>query len=77
MTQAWYSARALVGLAHRRLSNINVSALGHQPMEHRPRTAVIMFNGEIYNFRELCRDLERRDHVFRSHSDTEGLLALL
>src|SRR5882672_847828 len=73
---AWYSARALVGLAHRRLSIIDVSALGHQPMESRRRTAVIVFNGEIYNFRELRRDLERSGHVFRSHSDTEVLLAL-
>ena len=73
---AWYSARALVGLAHRRLSIIDVSALGHQPMENRPRTAVIVFNGEIYNFRELRADLERSGHSFRGHSDTEVLLAL-
>ena len=72
----WYSARALVGLAHRRLSIIDVSALGHQPMENRPRTAVIVFNGEIYNFRELRADLERSGHSFRGHSDTEVLLAL-
>ena len=72
----WYSARARVGLAHRRLSIIDVSALGHQPMENRPRTAVIVFNGEIYNFRELRTDLERRGHSFRGHSDTEVLLAL-
>jgi asparagine synthase (glutamine-hydrolysing) len=73
---AWYSARALVGLAHRRLSIIDVSALGHQPMENRPRSALIVFNGEIYNFRELRRDLERNRQAFRSHSDTEVLLAL-
>ena len=72
----WYSARALVGLAHRRLSIIDISALGHQPMENRPRTAVIVFNGEIYNFRELRADLEHSGHSFRGHSDTEVLLAL-
>src|SRR5262245_50553703 len=73
---AWYSALARVGLAHRRLSVIDVSALGHQPMESRPPGAVIVFNGEIYNFRELRRDLERSGHAFRGHSDTEVLLAL-
>jgi asparagine synthase (glutamine-hydrolysing) len=72
----WYSAPAQTGLAHRRLSIIDVSALGHQPMENRRRTAVIVFNGEIYNFRELRRDLERTGHTFRSQSDTEVLLAL-
>jgi asparagine synthase (glutamine-hydrolysing) len=72
----WYSPSALVGLAHRRLSIIDVSALGHQPMENRPRTAVIVFNGEIYNFRDLRRDLERIGYAFRSQSDTEVLLAL-
>src|SRR5262245_30306302 len=73
---AWYSALARVGLAHRRLSVIDVSALGHQPMESRPPGAVIVFNGEIYNFRQLRADLERSGHVFRGHSDTEVLLAL-
>ncbi len=72
----WYSARAQVGLAHRRLSIIDVSPLGHQPMEDAARTAVIVFNGEIYNFRELRADLERSGHSFRGHSDTEVLLAL-
>src|SRR4051812_34562879 len=66
---AWYSARALVGLSHRRLSIIDVSPLGHQPMENRQGTAVVVFNGEIYNFRELRRDLEQSGHTFRSQSD--------
>src|SRR4051812_25909482 len=73
---AWYSAHALVGLAHRRLSILDLSALGHQPMGDRSAAAVIVFNGEIYNFRELRRDLECRGHSFRGHSDTEVLLAL-
>src|SRR4051812_12162167 len=72
----WYSPRSQVGLAHRRLSIIDVSPRGHQPMHGRARTAVIVFNGEIYNFRELRRDLEQSGHAFRGHSDTEVLLAL-
>ena len=72
----WYSSRSQVGLAHRRLSIIDVSPLGHQPMDDRARTAVVVFNGEIYNFRELRRELEGRGHSFRGHSDTEVLLAL-
>jgi asparagine synthase (glutamine-hydrolysing) len=72
----WYSPRARTGLAHRRLSILDLSALGHQPMGSRLSGATIVFNGEIYNFRELRHDLERRGHLFRSYSDTEVLLAL-
>src|SRR5262245_37058381 len=72
----WYSTHALVGLAHRRLSIIDLSPLGHQPMEDASRSSVIVFNGEIYNFRELRRELEHNGFHFRGHSDTEVLLAL-
>jgi len=72
----WYSSRSQVGLAHRRLSIIDVSPRGHQPMHTPSRTAVIVFNGEIYNFRELRADIERSGHSFRGQSDTEVLLAL-
>jgi asparagine synthase (glutamine-hydrolysing) len=72
----WHSARGCVGLAHCRLSIIDVSPLGHQPMEDPTRTAVVVFNGEIYNFRELRGDLERSGCCFRSQSDTEVLLSL-
>src|SRR5262245_42107023 len=72
----WYSSAAMVGVAHRRLAIIDVSPRGHQPMHARARTAVIVFNGEIYNFRELRAELERNGHSFRGHSDTEVLLAL-
>ena len=72
----WVSRGGDVGLAHRRLSIIDLSPLGHQPMTHGSGLATIVFNGEIYNFADLRRDLEGEGHTFRSSSDTEVLLAL-
>lgn len=67
---------ALVGaLGHRRLSILDLSLLGHQPMASRDGRMVIVFNGEVYNFRELRDDLRGRGHVFNSDSDTEVILA--
>jgi asparagine synthase (glutamine-hydrolysing) len=63
-----------VGLAHARLSIIDLSPLGHQPMADDSGQVQLVFNGEIYNFRELRSDLESRGHRFRGHSDTEVLL---
>jgi asparagine synthase (glutamine-hydrolysing) len=63
-----------VGLAHRRLAIIDLSARGHQPMPNEDETVWIVFNGEIYNFQELKNDLERRGHVFRGNSDTEVII---
>jgi asparagine synthase (glutamine-hydrolysing) len=64
-----------LGLAHTRLSIIDLSPLGHQPM-HDPTTGNwIVFNGEIYNFRELRVELEAAGHQFHTHSDTEVILA--
>lgn len=65
-----------VGLAHRRLSIIDLSPVGHQPMANEDGTAWIVFNGEIYNFQELRPDLVRRGHRFRSRTDTEVILHL-
>lgn len=62
-----------VGLAMRRLSIIDLST-GHQPIPNEDETVWIVFNGEIYNHRELRADLERRGHRFRTHSDTEAIL---
>ncbi len=62
-----------VRLGHRRLSIIDVSG-GAQPMADPSLRYFIVFNGEIYNFRELRRDLESRGHTFTSHSDTEVLM---
>jgi asparagine synthase (glutamine-hydrolysing) len=65
-----------LGLGHRRLSILDLSSLGHQPMASPDGRYWIVFNGEIYNFRELRKDLEAKGHSFRSQSDTEVLLAL-
>jgi asparagine synthase (glutamine-hydrolysing) len=62
-----------VGIAMRRLSIIDLST-GHQPIANEDGSAWIVFNGEIYNHRELRSDLEARGHVFRTHSDTEAIL---
>jgi asparagine synthase (glutamine-hydrolysing) len=64
----------LCGLAHARLSIIDLSPAGHQPMGTGDERVWISFNGEIYNFLELRKELERRGFHFRSHSDTEVIL---
>ena len=65
-----------VGLAHRRLSIIDLSPAGHQPMSNEDGTIWIVFNGEIYNFQSLRPALLSRGHRFRSNSDTEVILHL-
>jgi asparagine synthase (glutamine-hydrolysing) len=64
-----------LGLAHTRLSIIDLSPLGHQPMQDPVTGNWIVFNGEIYNFRELRKELEVAGVEFKSHSDTEVILA--
>ena len=64
-----------VGLGHRRLSIIDLSG-GAQPIFNEDRTVVVVFNGEIFNYRELTADLVARGHVFATHSDTETLVHL-
>ena len=63
-----------VALGHRRLSILDLSSTGHQPMVYRDNFW-ITYNGEVYNFIELRAELERLGHVFRSSSDTEIILA--
>jgi asparagine synthase (glutamine-hydrolysing) len=65
-----------VGLGHARLSIIDLSPLGHQPMEALDGAVQLVFNGEIYNYRALRQELESQGHRFRGHSDTEVLLHL-
>lgn len=67
-------SQAGLALAHRRLSIIDLSAASHQPMKDEASGVVLAYNGEIYNFRALRRELEARGHVFRSSGDTEVLL---
>ncbi len=64
-----------IGFAHTRLSIIDLSQLGHQPMQDTASGNCIVFNGEIYNFRELRHDLVEKGVEFRSQSDTEVVLA--
>lgn len=67
--------RGTVGLGHRRLAILDLSSVGHQPMMHRETGNVLVFNGEIYNFRELRARLKAAGERFRGSGDTEVLLA--
>jgi asparagine synthase (glutamine-hydrolysing) len=62
------------GLGHRRLSIIDLSPLGHQPMTNEDRSVWITFNGEIYNYKALRQDLISKGHRFRSGTDTEVII---
>ena len=68
----WTDGRA--GLAHARLSIIDLSPAGHQPMANADETIWITYNGEIYNFAEIRQELEARGYAFRSRSDTEVIV---
>ena len=65
-----------VGLGQRRLSIVDLSAAGRNPMPNEDETLWITFNGEVYNVRERRAEFEARGHRFRSHTDTEMLLHL-
>ncbi|MGH9151781.1 MAG: asparagine synthase (glutamine-hydrolyzing) [Acidimicrobiales bacterium] len=72
---AWVDAAAGVALGHRRLSVFDLSELGSQPMVSADGRYVVVYNGEIYNFRALRDEIERSGFRFRGHCDTEVLLA--
>jgi asparagine synthase (glutamine-hydrolysing) len=71
----WASPNGTAVLAHRRLSIVDLSPLGRNPMLWDHGRLAITFNGEIYNFLELRSELERAGHRFRSRTDTEVILA--
>ncbi len=66
----------IIGLAHTRLSILDLSDAAAQPMMDATSSSVLVYNGEIYNYREIRAKLERKGYVFRSKSDTEVLLYL-
>jgi asparagine synthase (glutamine-hydrolysing) len=68
----YHDERAVLG--HRRLAIIDLSPAGHQPMCNEDSTIWVTYNGEIYNFHELCAELKAAGHRFRSASDTEILI---
>src|SRR5438874_8627051 len=71
--QQWVHAAGIAGLGHTRLAIIDIEG-GQQPMWSVDGRFTIVFNGEIYNYRELRRELEGHGHSFRTRSDTEVLL---
>jgi len=64
-----------VAFGHRRLSILDLSPAGHQPMVHPAQSLAVVYNGEIYNYVELRRELEQKGYSFASQTDTEVLLA--
>jgi asparagine synthase (glutamine-hydrolysing) len=73
---AWCSPDGRVALGHRRLSIVDLSAAGHQPMCNEDGDVWIVYNGEVYNHESLRRELEAAGHVYRSRTDTETVLHL-
>ncbi len=70
----WISEDRACGLAHRRLSILDLSSAGHQPMTDADGRVSLVYNGECYNFAELRRDLEDEGYAFRSRTDTEVIV---
>ncbi|HHQ13525.1 MAG TPA: amidotransferase 1, exosortase A system-associated [Chromatiales bacterium] len=70
---AGYYLEGAIGLAHRRLSIIDLSA-GRQPISNEDGSVVVTYNGEIYNFQSLRKELEAAGHQFRTHTDTEVIV---
>jgi asparagine synthase (glutamine-hydrolysing) len=75
-TDTWVSGDCRVAFGHRRLSIVDLSPAGHNPMPNEDGTVWITFNGEIYNHLALRRELEAKGHRYRSHCDTETIVHL-
>ena len=71
----WIGAQAAIGLGHRRLSILDLSAHGHQPMSSACGQWMMVFNGEIYNFASIRAELEPLGHRFSGTGDSEVILA--
>jgi asparagine synthase (glutamine-hydrolysing) len=73
---SWHSGEHRVALGHRRLSIIDLTSAGHQPMSNEDGTVWITFGGEIYNHLDLRPELVAKGHVYRSETDTETIIHL-
>ena len=71
----WKDEQCGIGLGHRRLSILDLSQEGHQPMLSASSRYVLSYNGEVYNYRDIRSDLQRKGATFRGDSDTEVMLA--
>src|SRR5688572_33512256 len=71
----WVRNGGRVALGHTRLSILDLSPLGHQPMHSHDSTVSMVFNGEVYNFAAIRAELETLGHRFRSSGDSEVILA--
>src|SRR5687768_1182800 len=72
---AWMDEQAGIAFGFRRLAILDLSPQGHQPMRSPSGRFVITFNGEVYNFADLRRELESHGFIFQGQSDTEVILA--
>jgi asparagine synthase (glutamine-hydrolysing) len=73
---SWHSSEHRIALGHRRLSIIDLTSAGHQPMSNEDGTVWLTFGGEIYNHLDLRSELVAKGHVYRSQTDTETIIHL-